>query len=106
MRQLSFHFRRGGSVVVAGGSICTLFPEFATRFFDVVCAGGIDSTRNVMADFEQGTLRTIYRSPIKTISSYDVDYSILTRSGIHPSVHLIKSSRGCCIQVHFLRHAV
>ena len=74
MRQLSFHFRQGGSVVVAGGSICTLFPEFATRFFDVVCSGGIDSTRDVMADFEQGALRPIYRSPIKTISSYDVDY--------------------------------
>ncbi len=57
MRQLSFHFRRGGSIVVAGGSICTLFPEFATRFFDVVCAGGIDSTRDVMADFERGTLQ-------------------------------------------------
>ena len=101
MRQLSFHFRRGGSIVVAGGSICTLFPEFATWFFDVVCAGGIDSTRDVMADFERGTLRPIYRSPIKTISSYDVDYSILTRSGISPSVHLIESSRGCSFKCTF-----
>ena len=101
MRQLSFHFRRGGSVVVAGGSICTIFPEFATRFFDVVCAGGIDSARHVMEDFERGTLKPIYRSPIKAISSYDVDYSNLTRNGINPSVHLLESSRGCSFKCKF-----
>ena len=86
MRQLSFHFRRGGSIVVAGGSICTLFPEFATRFFDVVCSGGIDSARDVMEDFERGSLKPIYRSPIKTISSYDVDYS-------HPGAERHQSPR-------------
>lgn len=101
MRQLSFHFRRGGSIVVAGGSVCTLFPEFATRFFDVVCAGGIDSARDVMVDLERGMLKPIYRSPIKTISSYDVDYSILTRSGISPRVHLVESSRGCSFKCTF-----
>ena len=31
MRQLSYFFRRAGSLVVAGGSICTLFPEFARK---------------------------------------------------------------------------
>ncbi len=101
MRQLSFHFRRGGSIVVAGGSICTIFPEFATRFFDVVCAGGIDSVRHVMEDFERGALKPIYRSPIKAISSYQVDYSILTRNGINPSVHLLESSRGCSFKCKF-----
>ena len=101
MRQLSFHFRRGGSIVVAGGSICTIFPEFATRFFDVVCAGGIDSARHVMEDFERGALKPIYHSPIKAISSYHVDYSILTRNGINPSVHLIESSRGCSFKCTF-----
>ena len=34
MRQLSFFFRRGGATVVAGGSICTSFPDFATQFFE------------------------------------------------------------------------
>lgn len=101
MRQLSFHFRRGGSIVVAGGSICTLFPEFATQFFDVVCAGGVDSARDVMADFERRALKSIYRSPIKSISAYDVDYSILTKSGISPSVHLVESSRGCSFKCKF-----
>jgi len=51
MRQLSYFFRRSGATVVAGGSICTSFPEFATRFFDVVCAGGVDSVRGVVADY-------------------------------------------------------
>ena len=36
MRQLSYFFRRSGAKVVAGGSICTLFPEFASQFFDAV----------------------------------------------------------------------
>lgn len=101
MRQLSFFFRRGGAIVVAGGSVCTLFPEFATRFFDVVCAGGVDSARDVMEDYERGTLKPIYRSPIKVISSYDVDYSILNRSGISPRVHLVESSRGCSFRCKF-----
>jgi pyruvate-formate lyase-activating enzyme len=101
MRQLSFFFRRGGSIVVAGGSVCTLFPEFATQFFDVVCAGGVDSARDVMEDFESGTLKPVYRSPIKMISTYDVDYSILTRNGISPSVHLVESSRGCSFKCKF-----
>lgn len=101
MRQLAYFFRRQGSIVVAGGSICTLFPEFATRFFDVVCAGGIDSARDVMADFESGRLKPIYRSPIGSISAYDVDYGILTRNGISPSVHLVEASRGCSFKCTF-----
>jgi hopanoid C-2 methylase len=40
MRQLSYFFRRAGAKVVAGGSICTIFPEFSAQFFDAVCSGG------------------------------------------------------------------
>jgi hypothetical protein len=101
MRQLSFFFRRSGAIVVAGGSVCTLFPEFATRFFDVVCSGGVDSVREVMADFERGRVKPIYRSPIKSISGYDVDYSNMARSGISPRVHLVEASRGCSFKCKF-----
>src|SRR6478609_4951068 len=72
LRQLSFYFRRSGAVVVAGGSICTSFPEFASQFFDVVCAGGVDSVPTVVADFLNGSLKTIYRSSIARISSYPI----------------------------------
>jgi hypothetical protein len=51
MRQLSYFFRRWGALVVAGGSICTLFPQFAAQFFDVVCAGGVDCVTDVIADY-------------------------------------------------------
>ena len=55
MRQLSFYFRNSGATVVAGGSICTSFPEFATRFFDVVCVGGVESAADVAtAEFTTG----------------------------------------------------
>jgi radical SAM superfamily enzyme YgiQ (UPF0313 family) len=101
MRQLSFCFRRSGAVVVAGGSICTSFPEFASQFFDSVCAGGADSVPAVVADFLNGSLKAIYRSPIAQISSYAVDYSLLAKSRINPSVHLIEASRGCSFKCSF-----
>src|SRR5215468_1106187 len=101
LRQLSFHFRRSGAVVVAGGSICTTFPEFASQFFDAVCAGGVDSVPVVVADFLKGSLKPIYRSSIALISSYAVDYSLFARSRINPVVHLIEATRGCTFKCSF-----
>lgn len=101
MRQLSFYFRRSGAVVVAGGSVCTAFPEFATAFFDAVCAGGVDSVPAVVSDFLNGALKPIYRSPIASISRYAVNYDLFARSGISPSLHLIEASRGCSFKCSF-----
>ena len=101
MRQLSYFFRRDGAKVVAGGSICTMFPEFAAQFFDVVCAGGVDVVPQIIADFERNALRSIYRSPAIQISSYAVDYSLLPRNGISPTVHLMEASRGCSFRCSF-----
>jgi hypothetical protein len=94
-------FQAGWGKVVAGGSICTMFPEFAAQFFDAVCAGGVDSVRQVIADFERDALQRIYRSPTMQISPYAVDYSLLAKSGISPSVHLMESSRGCSFRCSF-----
>jgi hypothetical protein len=101
MRQLSYFFRRSGATVIAGGSICTSFPEFATEFFDVVCAGGVDSVRDVVADYLRGSVRRIYRSPVAHISSYAVDHSLWAKSGIDPFFHLMESSRGCRFKCNF-----
>ena len=101
MRQLSYYFRRAGATVVAGGSICTSFPEFAARFFDVVCAGGVDSVRDVVSDYLRGSLKTIYRSPAERISDYSIDHSLLARSGINPLFHLMETSRGCSFKCSF-----
>ncbi len=101
MRQLSYFFRRSGATVVAGGSICTAFPEFATRFFDVVCAGGVDSVRQVVADYLLGSLKPIYRSPADQISAYPIDHSLLAKSGINPLFHLMETSRGCSFKCSF-----
>jgi radical SAM superfamily enzyme YgiQ (UPF0313 family) len=101
MRQLAYFFRRAGATVVGGGSICTVFPEFATQFFDVVCAGGVDSVRQVIADYHRGKLQRIYRSPITSISNYAIDYSLLRKSGISPPVHLMEASRGCSFKCTF-----
>jgi hypothetical protein len=101
LRQLSFYFRRSGAKVVAGGSICTSFPEFASQFFDAVCAGGVDCVPTVVADFLAGALKQIYRSPIASISSYALDYGIFTKSRISPAVHLIEATRGCSFKCSF-----
>jgi len=101
MRQLSYFFRRAGAKTVAGGSVCTSFPEFASQFFDAVCAGGVDSVRQVVADFERNELKPIYRSPAIQISSYAVDYSLFPRNGINPSVHLMEATRGCSFRCTF-----
>ena len=101
MRQLAFFFRSNGALVVAGGSVCILFPEFATRFFDVVCAGGVESAADIAADFLLGDLKKIYRSPISRIGPNQVDYSHFTRNGISPTMHLIETSRGCSFKCSF-----
>jgi hypothetical protein len=101
MRQLAYYFRRSGATVVAGGSICTSFPEFASRFFDVVCAGGVDSVRDVVADYLRGALKPIYRSPTVQISPYAIDHRLLARNGINPFLHLMESSRGCSFKCRF-----
>jgi len=101
MRQLAYFFRRAGAAVIAGGSICTLVPEFAAQFFDAVCVGGVDSVPDVIADFERGSLKSIYYSPPTRISRYTVDYSLLTKSGISPLVHLMEASRGCSFRCSF-----
>jgi radical SAM superfamily enzyme YgiQ (UPF0313 family) len=101
LRQLSFYFRRSGAVVVAGGSICTNFPEFASRFFDVVCAGGVDSVPAVVTDFLSDSLKPIYRLPIAVISSYELDYGLFTRSQINPVIHLVEATRGCSFKCSF-----
>src|SRR4051794_34265389 len=101
MRQLSYFFRKAGATVVAGGSICTSFPEFATQFSDAVCVGGVDSVPEVVDDFLRGRVKSIYRSPATAISSYVADYSLFTRSGISPKLHLLESSRGCSFKCTF-----
>jgi hypothetical protein len=101
MRQLSCHFRRAGAKVVAGGSICSSFPEFATRFFDAVCVGGVDSVPDVVADYLRGSLRPIYRSAATQIRRYEVDYGLFTRHGINPILHLMEASRGCSFKCSF-----
>jgi Radical SAM superfamily len=101
LRQLSFYFRRSGATVVAGGSICTNFPEFASQFFDAVCAGGVDSVPAVVTDFLNGSVKPIYHSPIAAISSYALDYGLFTRSQISPVVHLIEATRGCSFKCSF-----
>ncbi|QKV80727.1 radical SAM protein [Amycolatopsis sp. Hca4] len=100
-RQLAYLFKRKGAVTVAGGSICTQFPAFAGEFFDVVCSGGVDSVRDVLADFERGELRPVYYSPQTRLTDYPINYRLLTDNGIGGPLHLIEASRGCNFRCDF-----
>jgi radical SAM superfamily enzyme YgiQ (UPF0313 family) len=95
MRQLSYFFRRDGSTVVAGGSICTLYPEFAKSFFDVVCCGSVDSIPSVLRDHEHGQLRRVYRVPSRVVGEYELDYTLLRQRNLRGPLHLVEASRGC-----------
>jgi hypothetical protein len=101
MRQLSYFFRQAGSKVVAGGSICTLFPEFAARFFDVVCVGGVEAVFDVMRDYASGDLRSVYRASRLMAGNFSVAYHLLAKSGIDLPFHLIEASRGCSFACSF-----
>ncbi|NET10700.1 MAG: hypothetical protein F6K16_39620 [Symploca sp. SIO2B6] len=101
MRQLSFFFRRQGTLVVAGGNICTLFPDFASEFFDVVSVGGVECTLQIMKDFEVGALKKIYYSPQIQASDYIAKYELLSKSGIYTPIHFIEASRGCNFKCDF-----
>lgn len=93
--------RRSGAKVVAGGNLCTLFPEFASQYFDSVCAGGVENVADFMSDYEAGRTKKIYRRPQKHVSSYALDYSLFTRHDISPPVHFIEASRGCNFRCNF-----
>lgn len=101
MRQLSFYFRRAGSVVVAGGSVCINFPEFAAEYFDAVCSGGVEVVSTVVADHLARCLQPIYRGRPGQPASFTVDYSHFSRNGIHPAAHLMEASRGCRFRCSF-----
>jgi radical SAM superfamily enzyme YgiQ (UPF0313 family) len=101
MRQLSYYFRQGGAVTVAGGNVCSMFPDFAARFFDAVCAGSIDATAAVLRDLEQGQLQRIYRHPPERITAYRVAPRLLADSGIRSQVHFIEASRVCNFKCDF-----
>jgi radical SAM superfamily enzyme YgiQ (UPF0313 family) len=101
MRQLSFWFKRAGVSVVAGGSSATLFPEYASQFFDAVCVGGVECVAQVMKDFEAGKLKPIYRSAQRLIARYTIDHSLLWENGIRVPVHFIEASRGCNFKCDF-----
>ena len=100
MRHFAYFFRRDGAIVVAGGSICTAFPEFAAQFFDVVCAGGVECAGAVIADYLKGSLEKTPHLPIKQIGQYTVDYG-LSEERHQPKCDLLESSRGCSFRCSF-----
>jgi len=101
MRQLSYFFKRAKALIVAGGSICTLFPDFARQFFDVVCAGGVDCVVDVMRDYEKRAVKPIYYSPQSNIRDYRLDHRLMEEAGIRVPVHFIEASRGCSFKCDF-----
>ena len=113
MKQLSYIFKSRGSTVVAGGSICTLYPEYCSEFFDAVCSGGVEGAGQAATDYRKGDLQKIYQSPSSKTTSLKLNYELLRQAGISTEVHLVEASRGCNYKCNFcsipaenVRHSV
>lgn len=92
-------FRRRGKVTVAGGFHPTFHPEEAGRHFDIVVAGEAEGTwRQVLADIEAGTPRTIYRGdPGQDLSAVPMPRRDLLAptAGRYATIHAVQTGRGC-----------
>ena len=101
MRQLSYWFRRAGTLVIAGGAVCSLFPDFATQFFDVVCVGGVEAVGAATSDYLEGRTKQIYHAAYLQPKAKTIDFRLLRQAGIKSPVHFIESSRGCRFKCSF-----
>jgi radical SAM superfamily enzyme YgiQ (UPF0313 family) len=104
MYAIADHFRARGVTVVLGGLHCTLMPEEAMLHADAVVAGeGEVLWPRVLADWETGRLRRLYRNA----SPRDVDlaatpaprYDLLDASAYNRLP--VQTARGCPLDCEF-----
>lgn len=93
-------YREKGIPVVLGGIHASMVPEEANKFVDVVVKGEAEGVwHQVIADFENGTLKTFYNSPI----TRDIHQPKPRRDLFHPGYVCagIQTTRGCPMNCSF-----
>ncbi len=97
-------FRQAGSVVVAGGiHITTAADTIPPDCFDVLCIGAAEGTwPDIVKDFEQGTLKKIYRCR-KNLRGSDIvspAYDFIDKDR-YLYCNIVHTSRGCPFRCDF-----
>jgi radical SAM superfamily enzyme YgiQ (UPF0313 family) len=94
--EIGKHFRARGIPVILGGVHASLMPEEAQEFANAVVIGEVEGIwGEVMADFQAGTLKKLYRScqmPDLSLSSVP-RYELVDASQF--DVYPVQTTRGC-----------
>jgi len=101
--ELAAEFKKRGKTVVLGGVHPTYCPEEALRHCDaIVCGEAEDLWPQVVADFENGTLRRMYRmDQFPSLEQYHSPRVELLSPDAYMTRHCTFTTRGCHFDCEF-----
>lgn len=99
--KIAKEFRKRGAKVVMGGPHVTCLPNEALAFCDSVVIGPAEGVwRDVVRDYENGTLKSQYQGP-----ATEADYAQVHQELLNSPPYIIKefleTMRGCKFKCHF-----
>jgi len=102
--EIADHFRRRGIRVVMGGMHVSSMPEEARRHCDSVVVGEAEQLwPGVLADFERGRLKPVYRheNGLPSLDGLPLPNWELYRRKNYLPVHFVETTRGCPLDCEF-----
>ncbi len=101
--ELALEFRKRGKTVVLGGVHPTYCPEEALQYCDtIVCGEAEDLWPHVMADFEAGEMKRIYRmEQFPALDHYRAPQIQLLSPDAYMTRHCTFTTRGCHFDCEF-----
>jgi radical SAM superfamily enzyme YgiQ (UPF0313 family) len=93
---LAQHFRKQGKIVVIGGFLATMNPEFVQKHFDSVCIGEAEPVwAKMLSDIEKGCLKKTYTAGIgNSLENIPVPrYNLIKRTRL--TLYPVMATRGC-----------
>ena len=99
--KIAKEFRRHGSTVIMGGPHVTHLPEEALKFCDAVVVGEAEGVwRDIVLDYEKGTLKRIYQG-VSSEDFYQSVHATLLKSPPDVISNFLETTRGCKYHCHF-----
>lgn len=88
-------FKQRNKTVIMGGYMVSLMPDEAKKYCDSVIIGDAElSFPQMIKDYKQGCLQSIYNMPLKTLSYPVPKYEVLTSKKIGDFLP-VQAGRGC-----------